>query len=124
MLALEWLAERRILEAIEQGELSGLPGEGQPLDLGDDALVPEELRLANRILRNAGCVPPEVETLRHIADIERCVQALEEGESRSSALRKLQLLRARLEQSGAGRLTAGAYLGPVLDRLSGADPES
>jgi hypothetical protein len=34
MLALEWIAERRIAEAVSQGELDNLPGAGRPLDLG------------------------------------------------------------------------------------------
>ena len=54
MLALELLAEKKISEAAERGDLDGLPGAGKPLDLDDDALVPEELRMANRVLRNAG----------------------------------------------------------------------
>jgi hypothetical protein len=53
--ALLYLAERRIGEAIERGEFDDLPGAGQPLDLDDlDPLLPEELRMAWRILRNAG----------------------------------------------------------------------
>ena len=54
MFALEWIAERKIAEAVSQGELDGLPGAGRPLDLDEDALVPEELRMAHRILKNAG----------------------------------------------------------------------
>ena len=60
---LDFLAEQRIAEAIAKGELDELPGEGRPLDLDDDALVPEELRLAYRILKNAGIAPPEVKKL-------------------------------------------------------------
>ena len=60
---LEFLAERKISQAIADGELDGLPGEGKPLDLDDDALVPEDLRLAYRILKNAGVTPPEVKKL-------------------------------------------------------------
>ena len=53
--ALLYLAERKIEEAIERGELDDLPGAGQPLDLDDlDPLLPEELRMAYRILKNAG----------------------------------------------------------------------
>jgi len=48
------IAERKIAEAIANGELDHLPGEGRPLDLDEDALVPEDLRLAYRILKNAG----------------------------------------------------------------------
>jgi len=55
MLALELIAERRLEEAIERGEFDDLPGAGLPLDLDDmDASLPEELRLAYRILKNAG----------------------------------------------------------------------
>lgn len=53
MHALEIIAERRIEEASARGELQGLPGEGRPLDLDEDPLLPYELRLVKRILRNA-----------------------------------------------------------------------
>ena len=62
MLALEWIAERRIAEAVSQGELDNLPGAGRALELDDDALVPEELRMAHRILKNAGVPLPETYT--------------------------------------------------------------
>ncbi len=64
MLALEWIAERRIAEAVSQGAFEDLPGAGRPLALEDDALVPEELRIAHRILKNAGFLPREVEESR------------------------------------------------------------
>ena len=42
-------------EAIERGEFDDFPGKGKPLHLGeDDRTVPEELRLAYRMLKNAG----------------------------------------------------------------------
>jgi hypothetical protein len=88
---LEFLAERRIAEAVANGELDGLPGAGRPLELDDDTLVPEELRLAYRILKNAGFVPPEVEMLNEIADLERLVS------KDSKAARKLALLKTRIE---------------------------
>jgi hypothetical protein len=93
-----YLAERKIAEAIARGELDGLPGEGRPLDLGDDALVPEELRLAYRILKNAGFVPAEVDDLRQVEQLEALVNGAEvDAETRSRAVRKLALLRTRIE---------------------------
>lgn len=53
MLVLEWIAERRIEEAVSRGELQHLPGAGRPLDLYEDPLVPSEMRMAKRILGNA-----------------------------------------------------------------------
>ena len=61
MLALELIAEKRIAEALERGEFDDLPGRGRPLDLEEDPLVPEELRMAYRILRNAGYAPAEIQ---------------------------------------------------------------
>jgi hypothetical protein len=49
MLTFELIAEQRIAEAIERGELTDLPA-GRPLDLGEDPLAPQDLRLAYRIL--------------------------------------------------------------------------
>jgi hypothetical protein len=54
MLEFEKIAARCILEAIGHGEFDDLPGKGRPLHLADDTLIPAELRLAFRILRNAG----------------------------------------------------------------------
>ena len=85
------IAERKIAEAIANGELDNLPGEGRPLDLDDDALVPEELHLAYRILKNAGFVPPEVRALNEIAELKRLAG------TDSSAARKLALLRAKID---------------------------
>lgn len=85
------IAERRIEEALARGELDNLPGEGRPLELDDDSRVPEDLRLAYRILKNAGFVPQEVETLNEIAALERLVT------KDSKAARKLALLKARIE---------------------------
>jgi len=92
------IAERKIAEAQARGELDNLPGEGRPLELDDDALVPEDLRLAYRILKNAGFVPPEVELLREISQLEAVVNREgEDGASRAKAAKKLALLRTRIE---------------------------
>lgn len=121
MLLFEFLAERKIAEAIARGELENLPGSGRPLDLDDDALVPEDLRMAHRILKNAGLLPPGAETLKQIRELERCLYALDEGEVRSAAVRKLELLRAGIEPRGSrSPLGAGGpYAARVLRRLGG-----
>lgn len=129
MSMIDHLVEQKITEAIARGELSGLPGEGAPLPADDAALVPEELRTAYRVLRNAGFVPPEVATLRDIGDLEQHLQALPEGDARTRAMRKLQILRARLEASGRflhvfDRATDGrgsSYSEKLLDRLQGGN---
>jgi hypothetical protein len=58
----EFLIERRISEAVERGEFERLPGAGRPLPLDDeDPLLPEEMRMASRILKNAGLDDPRLD---------------------------------------------------------------
>lgn len=95
---LDFLVEQRLEEAVSRGELSNLPGEGRPLELDEDPLIPEDLRAAYHILKNAGFVPPEVQALNQIAQLENLVnQGSEDAATRSKALRKLALLRTRIE---------------------------
>jgi Domain of unknown function (DUF1992) len=122
MLLLEMLAERKILEAIQRGELDDLPGQGAPLNLDQDPLVPGDLRVAYRILKNAGLVPPELEAHREIHALEQLVRHMEPGPERVCALRKLQWLDTRLAESRRDdtRLRVDAtYSAKLLERLSG-----
>jgi hypothetical protein len=86
--------------AIAAGELDNLPGAGKPLALDDDALVPEELRVAHRILRNAGFLPPEVEARREIAGIATLLRHATDDQARRDAVARLALIEARLEAQG------------------------
>lgn len=58
------LAERRIEAAIAAGEFDRLPGAGLPLRLEDDALVPQEWRLAFLVLRRSGLASDWIEARR------------------------------------------------------------
>ncbi|MBC7710279.1 MAG: DUF1992 domain-containing protein, partial [Rhizobacter sp.] len=44
------IAERRAADAAANGTLSNLPGEGAPLDLSEDLLVPPDVRALLRTL--------------------------------------------------------------------------
>ena len=100
MQFLDVIAERRIDEARARGELDNLPGSGAPLELGDDALVPEDLRVAHRILKNAGMLPPQLEPHREIREIEALLLQTEDGSGRARLLSRINFVVAR---SAAGR---------------------
>ena len=121
MLWFEAMAEQKIREAIERGEFAGLPGQGRPLDLTDDALVPEDLRVAHRVLKNAGFLPRELEARKQIHDLERLVVELGAGPERAKFLRKLHLLNTQLAASQSRptnlRLEA-AYFENLVQRLA------
>ncbi len=116
MHALEIIAEQKIAAALAAGDLEHLPGAGEPLDLDDDRLVPEELRMAYRILKNAGFVPPELDARREAASLRRLLTtAVDEDEKRSAAA-KLTLIEARIELAGRG-LPPGDYRDRIAAKL-------
>ncbi|KPK40074.1 MAG: hypothetical protein AMJ69_03620 [Gammaproteobacteria bacterium SG8_47] len=100
MWLLDQLAEARITEASVRGELDDLAGAGRPLVLDDDIMVPEHLRVAYRVLKNAGCVPPQVELLREVRDIEALLRGVDDQPGRRALSAKLQWVSMRLRASG------------------------
>jgi DnaJ homolog subfamily C member 28 len=64
------LIDQIFAKAEADGLLDNLPGQGKPLNLGDDALVPDDQRLGLRMLKSSGFAPPWVEARREI-DEER-----------------------------------------------------
>jgi len=83
----EMIAERRIREAMERGEFDNLPLKGKPLPPDDLAGVPEELRIAARILKNAGILPEEMELRKEIYSIQQLINRCDDDEE-ILALRK------------------------------------
>jgi DnaJ family protein C protein 28 len=67
----EALIDQRIREAMEQGDFDDLPGKGKPVDTSENPFEDPELRLAHRILRNAGFAPSWIEERKDIeAELE------------------------------------------------------
>lgn len=94
------IAERKIQEAMARGEFDNLPGRGKPLAVEDLSAVPEELRMAYKVLKNAGCVPPEVELSNDVASLRRLILELDpEREERKSRVRELNFKLMKLEMA-------------------------
>ena len=89
MLLLEKIAEKKIREAIERGEFANLPGAGKPLRLEDDSMIPEDLRVAYKILKNAGCIPPELELRREIITLRDLLQSIDDEDGKRERIREL-----------------------------------
>lgn len=86
----ENMAEMRIREAIERGQLKNLPGEGKPLVLEPvNPLEPPEERMFNKIMRTLGLLPEEIELQKEIAELKNRLEACEQGEERDALKKKL-----------------------------------
>ncbi|MDJ0778743.1 MAG: DUF1992 domain-containing protein [Gammaproteobacteria bacterium] len=121
MLYIDRLAEEQIEAAIRRGELDDLPGQGQRLDLDDERVIPEALRVAYRVLKNAGCLPPEFGLRSEIRELEGLLHQVEVDTESQALRRRLSLLKTRLALQGRElHLSAqeGAYRQKLLDRLA------
>ena len=117
VILLDLLADQKIAAAMEAGAFDDLPGAGKPLDLGGDPLIPEELRVAWRLLQNAGFVPPELAERRERVALARLIATLDDDGERRRAAARLALLEARREAVGAGMGLPASYRGALLDKL-------
>jgi len=62
-------------ESLENGELRAAPSWGKPLAVDDGfEQTPDELRLGFKMLKEAGYVPPEVETMKRIAALREVIE--------------------------------------------------
>ena len=82
--------------ARETGDSEDPPGPGEPLLLEDDRHIPEDLRLAYKILKNAECLPPEVELRKDIEKTEDLLAALPDTATTYQLLKKLNFLILKL----------------------------
>jgi hypothetical protein len=90
------IAEERILEAQRRGEFDNLPGHGKPLQLDDDSHVPEDLRLAYKVLKNADCLPPELELKKEILTTEQMLGRITDEGEKYKQLKRLNFLVMKL----------------------------
>jgi hypothetical protein len=99
----ENLVEERIRRAQQRGLFDNLAGAGKPLPpdvIG--ATVSEDLRLSYRILKNADCLPPEVEVKKEIRRTEDLLRGMEDTQTRYRILKKLNYLILKLNTSRNG----------------------
>lgn len=61
LAAFDTLVEERIQKAMEEGQFRNLPGEGKPINLTDYDFLNQDVWMSNKILKNAGYLPPWVE---------------------------------------------------------------
>lgn len=119
MKLLDALVEQRIAAAAARGEFDDLPGARAPLPLEDDAQVPEEVRIANRILKNAGFVPPAVEQLRALRDLQAELNAVSDPTTRCNLQVRMLALDMALESLRGGPLVLPReYCRRIAERLS------
>jgi hypothetical protein len=92
----EKIVEERIKQAQKNGEFDNLPGSGKPLLFENNRYVSGELSLAYKILKNADCLPPELELKKEITKTEELLSGMEETHEKYCLLKKMNFLIMKL----------------------------
>lgn len=114
------LVEQRILAAQKKGEFDNLHGSGKPIDFEDDSSIPEDLRMAYKMLKNADCTPPEIELKKQILRTEDLLTGMPDSKEKYKAIKKLNYLVVKLNclRRAPINLEEPQYTGQIIDRLS------
>ncbi len=99
------IAEKKILEAMREGQFDDLPGKGKPLDLEEDRHLPQDIRMAHKILKNADCLPPELEIRKEILTIEELLAGEKDTKAKYRQIKKLNYLIMKLNMSRRSSLS-------------------
>jgi hypothetical protein len=119
----EKIVEERILKAQRDGDFEELSGSGRPLKLSEDSHIAPDLRLAHKILKNADCLPPEIEIKKKIQRTEELLSGMPDTAEKHRTLKKLNFLILKLNthrQGDVSRELPQRYLGEVVERMSPA----
>lgn len=115
------IAERRISQAIEEGSLSFAKWKNKPLPEDADPQVPDDLKMAYKILKNAGYLPPEIETKKEIQRLEELIAATEDEHVRLRQMKKLNVLLIKVDNLRGGTTNFAAqeeYYRKIVERIS------
>jgi len=92
------IAERRIVEAMDRGEFDNLEGAGGKLVFEDDSMVPEDVRMAYKVMKNAGYLPPEILEEKEILSAADLLANAPDEHERYQRMRTLQCVIMRVNQ--------------------------
>ena len=118
------IVEERIRKAQKKGEFENLEGSGEPLDLLNDQTVAEELRLAYKILKNADCIPPELELKKEIRQTEELLGAMTDTAEKYRAIKKINFLIMKLNTLRGTSIEfeePQKYSEKLIDKLESSD---
>jgi len=121
MFLLTRIAERKISQAIEDGSLDFAKWKNVPLPEDDDPQVPDDLRIAYKMLKNAGYLPPEIEAKKEIQTLEEMIARTEDEHVRLKQMKKLNVLLMKMEASRKTPTNLAAqddYYRKVVERIS------
>ena len=93
-----WLvAEDKIKTALKNGDFDDLPGKGKRQNLEDLSMIPEDLRIAYKVLKNSGYLSEEVDLKNELLSLEKLLEYCEDDREKER-LKQLRYIKLYLER--------------------------
>ncbi|MBS4175033.1 DUF1992 domain-containing protein [Bacillus sp. FJAT-49736] len=83
------ITEHRIKEGYKNGDFDNLPGMGKPLPEDEFANLPEDLRMAYRIMKNAGFTQEETSLKKEMMSIQDLIRQCGDNEQQEELTKEL-----------------------------------
>ena len=115
------IIEERIIKAQKRGDFDNLEGAGKPIRIEDDRHIPEDLRLVYKILKNADCLPPEIEMKKEIQRTEDLLSGIKDTTEKYRILKKLNYLILKFNSMNPTRATMEIpqhYLADLVEHMN------
>ncbi len=118
---LSFIAEQKIAQAMQERDLNSPKWKGKPLPLDDDRFVPDDLKMAYKILKNSGFLPPEVEERKEVKRLEDLIATSEDEHERLKQMKKLSVLLMKIDAqrpSPVNLANQDEYYQKVVERIT------
>lgn len=97
MDSLARIAEQKIIEAMKTNNFTSDKWKNKPLPLDDDLNVPDDLKMAYKIMKNSGYLPPEIIEKKEVHRLEELIAATEDEHERLKQMKKLNVLLMKID---------------------------
>ncbi len=121
MDSLTRIAEQKIAEAMKTRDFTSEKWKNKPLPLDNDSNIPDDLKMAYKILKNSGYLPPEIEEKKEVQRLEELIATTEDEHERLKQMKKLNVLLMKIDtkrSTPANIAQQDDYYRKVVERIS------
>jgi hypothetical protein len=118
---LSFIAEQKIAQAMQERDFNSPKWKNKPLPLDDDRFVPDDLKMAYKILKNSGYLPPEIEDRKEVKKLEDLIACTEDEHERLKQMKKLNVLLMKIDAQRSSPVNIAGqndYYQKVVERIT------
>ncbi|CCO23002.1 DnaJ family domain-containing protein [Maridesulfovibrio hydrothermalis] len=115
------IAEAKIKESERKGEFDNLSCNGRPINYEDDSMIPPDLRMAYKALKNAGYLPPEMQLRKDIHSALDLLEHMEDEKKRYLQMQKVNLLFEQVKSMRGTKISIDEedeYYKSIVERMT------